>query len=567
MYSPILTIPAPRASGWFAETDPKYARVWLDALPLADSPEAAREIYQALYTVNRLELRVSTRLKLMALYDEAMVSVSIGLQPHLANAVPPFGPKKQRLAEFARRLHIEMAYGYKRCLRDLSRAHLSLRRKMRSAFCIERALYHLSEVLLRSYIVYLPYPTGVWREMHELYRLADDLGVVDDAIDANAQGGLRAVTIGERYVQAVLLGLANPYQLPQNAVQQVQMFLGQWGAQARIGPHAVEASDVTACFLADLTADAPAIPLAQDSLLDVHRRVLDARALLASIYDFIARIDRGEQVEQLALGIDCLDSACIDLLKRMARAWGETARRRYTRHQRSANVFLCLGLNALHFFLSGQRPFATYVQARRDHQSVQVLEDADTAFVDLDAPDTGTPEDTIPNTVPKVAAAEHYRVDRWRLRDIGPQGMAVGRYGDAATPTRVGDLVGVQQPSDFGRWRPAVIRWVKTPEASSIEAGVEMLAADVMPVALRFARKPMSDANPFPALRLPATEVGQRPSTLLLPRGLCQVGDELELLEEEAEPRRIRLLRLLERTGSFEQIVYGEIVMRVLRRR
>jgi len=182
VFSPVFSIPEHRVSAWVAETDPKYASAWLAALPLANSAESAREIYQALYTVNRLELRLGNRLELMALYTGAIATVCQGLQPHLLHEVPPLGPKKRQLAEFIRRLHIEMAYGYKCCLRDLGRTRLSLRRKSRSANCIERALYHLSEVLLRSYVVYLPYPSGAWREIHELYRLAESLGIVDGSV-------------------------------------------------------------------------------------------------------------------------------------------------------------------------------------------------------------------------------------------------------------------------------------------------------------------------------------------------------------------------------------------------
>ena len=62
-----LLIPEKEVSAWAAETNPKEARAWLESLPLADSGEAARDIYQALYTLNRLELTMQSRLELMEL--------------------------------------------------------------------------------------------------------------------------------------------------------------------------------------------------------------------------------------------------------------------------------------------------------------------------------------------------------------------------------------------------------------------------------------------------------------------------------------------------------------------
>jgi cyclic-di-GMP-binding protein len=566
VFSPVLSVPAHRVSAWVAETNPKYAAAWLAALPLANSAESAREIYQALYTVNRQDLRLPHRLELMAMYDQAVATVCQGLQPHLLLEVPPLGPKKRQLAEFLRRLHIEMAYGYKCCLRDLSRARLSLRRKSRSAICIERALYHLTEVLLRSYVVYLPYPSGAWREIHELYRLAESLGVADGSLDDERRDAGDATTISERYVRTLLLGLTNPYQLPHGAVQQVNAFLARWAEQARIVSQ-IEAAEVTGCFRVDAEADTPPVPLGKGSKrAEANTRVLDARTLLQMVHQFAARLERGESAEQLGLGVECLDSTCVDLLHRMIRSWGETARRRYARRQQSSNVFVCIGLNAVHFYANGQRPFASFVESFGISQAPPAsTETDDVAFIDLDDVRDNEAGKSVA-VAPTVLVPESHRVNRWRLRDIGPQGMSLTRYGDSTAPIRVGDLIGVQQPADLGRWRAAVIRWVKTPEVDSVDMGIEMLAGGASAGLVRRLDSSDEGAHFLPVLLLPASEIAKHPPTLLLTRGTCQVGDVVELVDEESEPRQVRILRLLERTGSFEQVVYAEIVAPKLRR-
>ena len=568
MFSSVLSIPENRVSAWVAETDPKYASAWLAALPLANSAESGREIYQALYTVNRLELRLANRLELMAMYSGAIATVCQGLQPQLVHEAPPLGPKKRQLAEFIRRLHIEMAYGYKCCLRDLSRTRVTLRRKSRSAICIGRALYHLSEVLLRSYVVYLPYPTGTWREIHELFRLADSLGIADGSVAEEGHEGGGEIPIKERYMRTLLLGLTNPYQLPHGGAQQVDTFLAHWAAQAQIARQADHA-EATGHFEIDTEADTPPLPLAKSGQRqDKNPWVLDARALLNTVQTFVQRLEKGEPMEKLGLGVDCLDSTCIDLLQRMVRSWGESARRRYVRRQQSSNVFVCVGLNSAHYFANGQRRFADYISAIAPIPVTppKTAETEDEAFVDLDnvthAENHGA---STPATV-TTSTVDSHRVNRWRLRDIGPQGMSLNRYGDALAPVRVGDLVGVQQATDLGRWRVGVIRWVKTPEVSSVEMGIEMLAGGVSAALLRRLDGTNDLKNTYPALLLPATEITKHPPTLVLTRGACQVGDVVELMDEDSEPRQVRILRLLERTGSFEQVVYGEIVTPTLRR-
>jgi hypothetical protein len=564
VFSPVLSIPENRVSAWVAETDPKYASAWLAALPLANSVESGREIYQALYTVNRLELRLANRLELMAMYSGAIATVCQGLQPHLVHEVPPLGPKKRQLAEFIRRLHIEMAYGYKCCLRDVSRTRVTLRRKSRSAICIGRALYHLSEVLLRSYVVYLPYPTGTWREIHELFRLAESLGIADGSVAEEGHEGGGEISLKERYVRTLLLGLTNPYQLPHGAAQHVDAFLARWAAQAHIIMQADHA-DAIGYFRVDAEADTPPLPLAKSGQnQDRNPWVLDARALLNTVQTFVQRLEKGEPMEKLGLGVDCLDSTCIDLLQRMVRSWGESARRRYVRRQQSSNVFVCVGLNSAHYFANGQRRFADYISviAPIPVAPPKIAETEDEAFVDLD----NIPQQENHVATVTTSTVDSHRVNRWRLRDIGPQGMSLNRYGDALAPVRVGDLIGAQQATDLGRWRVGVIRWVKTPEANSIEMGIEMLAGGVSTALLRRLDGTNDLKNIYPALLLPAAEITKHPPTLILARGACQVGDVVELMDEDSEPRQVRILRLLERTGSFEQVVYGEIVTPTLRR-
>lgn len=554
MYSSVLSVPAPAATARAAEADPSYARAWLGALPLGDSTEAARELYQALYTVNRLAVRAPARMELMALYDQALAAIGRGLLPHFANAVPPLTARKRQFAEFARRLHIEMAYGYKCCLRDLSRARLSLGRKARSAACIERTLHHLTQVLLRSYAAYLPYPAGVWREIHELYRLAEALGAVDAPLEVSDQGAHRLTTIHEGYLQVLLLGLADPYHLPQQSVLQVQALISRRSGRARLlapGTRPAPRESRT-WFVVDPNADAPPFPFANRlGELPAGARFLDTSALLELLQEQAARLQGGEPLDRAALGLDCLEDAGLDLIRRLVRAWGDAARRRYARQQRSGALHVCIGLHALHFAAAGERSFAAFLEGCREPLSGRA-DDTDAEFIELDG--TGDPDDAA------AALSEPLRTPvsrgRWTVRDASPQGMAIACYGDVQTPMRVGELIGVRHATEPGRWRPAVIRWLKTPEPGSVEAGLELLAADMTPAAAHFADGAQDVA--CPVLRLPANDIVPRPATLLLPSGVAPVGAELELLEEGAPPRRVRLLRLIERTGSFEQMVYGE---------
>ena len=84
-----LTLPTKRVSAWMAETDPKYAQAWIASLPLADSAETAREIYQALYTLNRQDLDAARRFELMELYNAPVATVTSTLESYFTRRPSP----------------------------------------------------------------------------------------------------------------------------------------------------------------------------------------------------------------------------------------------------------------------------------------------------------------------------------------------------------------------------------------------------------------------------------------------------------------------------------------------
>lgn len=555
MHSPVLSLPARRASGWLTETDPKYARAWLESLPLADSAETGRELYQAVYTLNRLEVNPATRFELLELYGPPVSSVCVGLQSYLAHQVPPLGPKKRQLAEFLRRLHVEMAYGYKLCLHGFDKARFRVGRRPRLLRATERALFHLGEVLLRSYVVYIPYPGGVWREIHELYRLAETGRYSDEPLPEIAKRSDRvseSPTIRSRYVRVLLLGLANPYQLPQGVAHQVQAFLARWGDTAVLSSE-ISIANPAAHFLVDLDADGPPQPFPRQMAEGRDRaslRTINVLALVRTLRSFVDRLEKGGTIDKNELGVDCLETSCLDFLRRLVRLWGLSARRRHVRHEQRRSVLVCSGIEALHYFVNGQQPF--------DASAVERMTLADAEFIELDRLDDRSEDAGGERSVPGQGA--HHRVDRWQVRDVGPHGMALARYGDAQIGVRVGDLLGLQETNDLGRWQVAVVRWMKSPETGSVELGVEFLSAAGAPVAVRRLGTDGRVETPFcVALQLPADQALRRPATLLVARGLFMEQRDLLLVEPDRAVRRVRPMRLVERTGAFELFVYGDV--------
>ncbi len=566
-----LSLPTKRVSAWMAETDPRYAQAWLASLPLADSAETGREIYQALYTLNRQELDAVRRFELMELYTAPVATVTSALESYFIRAALPLTPKKRQLAEFIRQLHMEMAYGYKGCLQDLEKQRRRWGKKNLRAQALVRALHYLGEVLLHSYQVYMPYPPEVWREIHAIYQYAAGHDLAEEVLDTPAPVTAKT-TLNHEYIRILLLGLSNPYQLPQNECRQVQRFLHQWGAKAEL-KDTIEAGPSAGYFLIDPATDSPPVPFPRDVAFQPGQglRLLDAVELLRSLQFFIQRLQQGDSARKLALGIECLDSVCQEILQRMMRSWGQLPRRQFSRIQRSGPAFVCAGIPALHFFASGQKPFTPPVAAHKEATDdrfvlpAHIEEDitreakADEDFIALDEPVTVGPMPLTEVRDVSVTSGEGFRVDRWQIKDAAPKGLQLVRFGSSHTYVRVGDVVGVQQMDEIGRWSAGVVRWMKSPEANSLEMGIELLASGVKPVAIAPVRA--TGAGDYqPALLLPAIEALRRPATLLLPRGVFAPGGNLLMSDETEAIRTVRLLQRLEYTNVFELLVFADVV-------
>ncbi|UCH53469.1 MAG: hypothetical protein JSW09_01265 [Pseudomonadota bacterium] len=569
----VLSVPEKRVSAWFAETDPRYARAWLDSLPLADTTESAREIYRAAYTINRQDLDPQQRFELMDLYGPVVDTLCNSLQGHLTHVALPLAPKKRQIADLVRHLHTEMAFGYKACLNSLASVRLPWTRRQLALNASERAMRYLSEVLLRSYLAYLPYPVDVWREIHTLFRYAMVHGRENEPVNGG-HSQAPALTIRARYLQAVLLGLTSPYQLGHGECGLIQQFLSRWAELAQLQTN-LDVRNPVGYFLVDLNADAPATPFPRGAQLSEseHLLTLNTIELVRQIHTFVSRLQRGESAHSLELGLECLDSACIDLMRRLVRAWALVPRRQHSRLKRQGSVFLCVGLNALRFFSNGQRPFRLPESMNRGADADKPLavpdlestnsadgDDKNEMYIALDEPGAIRAENVagagsvVPVSMPP---SETCRADRWQVCDVSPRGLLLSRTGEALNHVRVGDLLGVQRSADAAHWSVGVVRWMKSPDPASLELGVELLAPHAVPAALWPVDGQAIHEIATIALSLPAIQAMHKPATLLLSRGLFQPDRDFYLYDGSSAPRRIRLLKQLERAGTYEQVLFA----------
>jgi hypothetical protein len=554
-----VSTPPRRGTAWSVETNPKYTRAWLDSLAPLDNVESARELYQGLYALNRSALDPTARLELMQLYRDSVRTAGQSLEGAFTRVTFPLSEKLRRLALSLCRLHLEMAAGYKLSLQDLSRSWLTpWRRRQTLVLGAEQALYHLTEVVLRCYQLYLPYPAGVWRDAHALFSVAALHGREDEPVKTQEDRGAINISVSQRYRRMLLLGAANPYQMPYGECATVHRFLGRWIDQARLAlPEA--RTDGSGCFLVDGAADAPPAPLGRrmPNPGDSSLRLIDASELVRTLHVFLRRLEKGEPAAEMELGIDGLDSACHDMLQRLHRMYAQVATRRHSRIKRNETVMICAGIGAVHFFAGGQRsapPAVVHsvVTEIADTSAGDGAGDADSDYVALDDPGPVPAKPAL-----RTPAPESFRVDRWQVRDVSPQGLLLCQDSEARVRFRIGDVLGIQRTNLPGHWSVGLVRWFKGHGETGIDVGVELIAPSGVPASIRPVAEGESSSA---ALMLPAVEAAHRPATILVARGVAEVGKDCYLTSGDGGTRRVRVLDAIERTSSIEQIVVGTVI-------
>lgn len=533
---PRLTLTVPERSKGALPPDvrPKRAQAWLASLPVANTVETARKVFLSLFNLNRSEVDVETRLELMELYRAPIEGVTATFQGHLTNLSFPLSARQRELAQFLWELHSEMASGYKLVVDDCSQGRRNGLKNEQEALAVERAIAYLGRVLLHCYQVYMPCPAHVWHEIHTLYAYAEEQGWQDVPVDAADSKS----TVRMRYQQAALLGLSNPYQLQQNECQRVYTLLGQWADKALIATD-LDVGNRAGNYLIDLNVDAPPILFPRDVKLPPNPalRVLNTAGLANTAQGFIHRVRKGESIKNAAFCADMLLDNCLDMLQRLVKIWGAGARRHFSRLRRHGRLSVCLGINALHFFASGQQPFR--FGTAPDRSSLPGILSSDG-----DAPSS--------SVVTPLPTQENFRLEHWTVRDESAGGFSLMREGRLGLRVRVGDVLGIEN-HDLGQWRLAVARWMKSPDEERVELGIEMLAPSVEPVAVKASDR---ESEFTQALLLPPLPALRKPATLLVRRGLYAPGRNLYLQRGEGPVELIRPLRIIERTHAFEQLSF-----------
>lgn len=559
----LLTAPAPELENLsFALPEPESVGEWIGRLPMANVPESAGQIRQATFEITRLDTDWTTRMALL----EGIRPTVLYLTARLDKTANGAGASADAITRLAQRLQTNLCSGYKAVViaAQASAATDPEARRMMS-LAIHRALSDLSRTLLRTLQYYVAPADKLWLTLHQLYLLAENLEIQEDVHTDTGNAGSPRLSISAVYLRSILLALARPYQLRHRELSDVFSALAAWAGLAKLTGRLDGALHAV-----DLGSDKGPAPRESLKPNDACRGI-ELSALMTELESHLNRTDASASPEIIELG----------LISHLTGAWGEMTSRAFNRADASTPIQLCVGLKSAHYYLSDNAEFSDTIRrgasaAASDSGSGQSTPFGDNVHflpnageikdVWEDAFDVGgkiptnpkfeEPELTLYSNEPSAsqkAMEDPYPCFDSTAADMSPSGYRL-RWSQPFPPNlQTGELIALRDQAD-PRWCLAVARWIRQDEQGPF-MGVELLAPQARPVAIRVVQSKGSTAEFQRAFLLPELRPLGRPATLITPATPFKDGQKV-MLRDNGSQNTAQLGECLLKTGSFNQFSF-----------
>lgn len=451
----LLRVPTPsKQSLSLCEATPRDIKRWISLLPKANIGETARQLYQALVELNQLITPSDNRLHLLELIRPEVYFVCQHLERHFLNQAIVLDERPRKVANLCQALQNHLAIGYKQIVVQEAQRQARDGQQLLT-IALQRAMHSLNSALIRASQLYCPVPEGLWLELHQLYQLASSRQVhrvvVRDGLARHTEG----LSVEQTYLVALLLGCARCNQMRQNNIAKLAEVLEPWSALVRLQGAELASS---------LFAVAPQVdgPPRYKSLFQASEMAgllgIDPLPLVDAIkhYLTLATEDRAQARLLVPEGIS------VDLLQHLSSAWGDISERTFQRTPGRGALTLCIGMSALHFFLSGKQPFGAILKIKEAGQAVFKpinKDEGDVWNTAFDAQpqnwDEGLPYEEIQYSKPVTpgdtstqpeppASGENYPTFELAIVNHSPGGYCLSWPKEVPSQLQAGELLGVQ---------------------------------------------------------------------------------------------------------------------------
>ena len=487
--------------------DVKACEIWLERAALADPRKACHELTALLESLEETPPRDSDYLDIL---ERLRLPIAIAQNEHGKKfATRPLPLKDHEQAAFHQvvDLWITLGRAYRRLLESMTDdrpAHLRPDLHGKESLLAQRALDCAVDLMLVHYRCRRELDAELWRDVHQLYRIAEGLGIEKETVPAGRK--LKSVSSPvEVYNRALLLALANPYTLTPRELTWLRRWSAMWGFKVELHPHAEAGQG----YAVDTAGDHGPEWLT-NAAVGPAIRFLSVDALRRSVGGRIKKLDQGEDPQALGLGKDCVQPECGRLLLTLLRSWSERPpARQFSRRLAPERTELVCGMSAIHTAVGGK---ALKSQARHWDYSRR---DAEQLFI---YQGVGGGAD--------ASSEATFAAEKWETLDESATGFRLRRKGGGERLYHQ-QLVALK-PGGARAFMLCEVRWLIVGFDESITIGANALPGMAEAVAIRPVAAPNKASEAYThGFVLP--ESTANPNSVILPVGWYQADREIEI--------------------------------------
>jgi len=442
-------------------TRPAQTREWIARLPLLNTRESLQQIHNALWGINRTELKTGQRLKLLDMYRSPLQVIRRQVETRLTRGAAPLSDADLTIAEAFRNCCVEMACGYKTIVLEV--AQTRKRRQLDELrLSMARAIFYLEQAVFACALYRQTPPESVWLEIHTIYQYAVQLGIAENPIRDPIARARTATSISLTYRRALLFGLSDPFHQSVSVMGRLLNFIRRHAQDAVLKAYSPPPTE-RCQFVIDPMSDYPARAYVKqgDEEPPGNALLLDTLQLTRSAHDQLKRLTSAAQYD-VELDDEFQDELGRKLLEEVVYAWGMIPRREEERTEGEEDIELMIGIGAVAHCMNGGKQLEL---SSTDHASHAAT--AGTFQLHQVRRQASTPEPVGGRVVDKAASG---------IRIAVPYNAA------AVGSLRVGDIIAVRESA--GAWTPGLIRWIRCVD-DAIHLGVRKLQRPSRPVAVK----------------------------------------------------------------------------------
>jgi hypothetical protein len=514
--------------------DAASCKAWLQQLPLANVGAAQQDLLDEIEEFNGFPTSAGNRLGVMETLREAVNFVQIEQAKRFMNRPLPMTEAELTVFDDTIELWDQMRIGYARCLEGAAARETGMRGQ--AALVAQRLGAYIGLKMFHYHRAYRELSPQDWRALHEAYAQAERLGVAEEAVKDYLNRDIHDTSPRIAYARAVLMAMSGPHELVQRQLTFVAFLLERWAVKLEVSKSPVMEEKGLLPLVADLAGDR--CPSRGD-LKAAEPRFLDTRKLAKSLRNRVGLLRKGESPAKLALGEDCVQPSCEQLLVYLFRQWCQMKPAPAQRRTAAADAQVCAELAAIHHYISGG------AAARRTVDHTKLTQTQRLELETLGRLRTAPDEE--------YSNAHGYLLEDWLLEDDAPQELRLRRPASRAGKRYAhGQLVAVR-PADGKAFHLAQVRWLLCSAEGELRAGVKLIPGVPSGITLRPVGLNATEKSLY-GLALAPNAGQQAAPTLILPTGSYKAGRIFELTGDQ--PRSLRLTELAERGADFERVAY-----------